>query len=201
MNSFLLGIGTSLGIWIAWKVIFIFWKNDKEKIEAAGKSIDDKLQEKTGIVFPSWVHEKWDAIIHEVIIYLDGYLSDPKQIRNFLRFVISLSDVSKAKMVFDELSTKAIECWFTDASPTLKEIVNEFRQIEGEKIVSAKAKISLPGDFVAKQNITESVRAGVVSSNTLKTDTVLSPNVNDALRRSPEIQEEIEKLRKKVEKC
>ena len=155
ISTWVTGLAMGAAVTLIGKKLQAFWESNKAPIQTALDGLDEKLEKRLGIDLPDSWQTTYHKLVQATVSWVDSYAGSTLFWRQVIRFILSLSDATKAAALIKEIQTLD---WAgkleAQMSPDLKEIVNQIKQEVAEKIVAGKVQTAFP----------TTVRASVVAS-------------------------------------
>ena len=137
MQSWLIAKATSVVIAVIAAAIVAWYVAHRATVVTDLTDLDHWIERKTGLNVP-------DAIPQAIVAWLDATAGDKRSTRQTIRQIMTLTDPNKTKTLLDELQRRVMELgesWAIEldgATPELKTMVNEGKQILGSRVLTAR---------------------------------------------------------------
>ena len=137
MQSWLIAKATSVVIAAIAAAIVAWYVAHRATVVTNLTNLDHWIERKTRLNVS-------DAIPQAIVAWLDATVGDKRSTRQIIRQIMILADPDKRKILLNELQRRVMdlgESWAKDldeATPELKTLVNEAKQVLGSRVLAAK---------------------------------------------------------------
>jgi len=130
------------------KVVMDAWRRNREAVLGSDEYVLNKIETRFGMQFPKWVHDALNALVSAGVAAVDKI--DARTIRDALR-LLSSGKADKYTQLLDRFKAWAESVdWKAAVDPEIpeefRELLNEIKKIQANKIIEATIKKELPAD-------------------------------------------------------